>query len=72
MAVSNLTFMFDLDATLDQNLSLTLTSPDGRKVRTPGRCRGTGQNFRNTTFADDAPISIADGQAPFTGRFRPL
>ena len=33
---------------------------------------GTGQNFRNTILADDAPISIADGQAPFTGRFRPL
>ncbi len=72
VAVSNLTFMFDLDATLDQNLSLSLTSPDGRKVELLSGVGGTGQNFRNTTLADDAPISIADGQAPFTGRFRPL
>ena len=33
---------------------------------------GTGQNFIGTIFSDSAAISINDGSAPFTGKFRPI
>jgi hypothetical protein len=29
-------------------------------------------NYTDTIFDDEAPLSIKDGEAPFTGRFRPL
>ncbi|MFP4459029.1 MAG: tail fiber domain-containing protein [Candidatus Zixiibacteriota bacterium] len=32
---------------------------------------GTGENFLNTVFDDEADESITSGSAPFTGRFRP-
>ena len=70
--VSNLNVLFDIDHPNDQNLGLMLISPDGRTVNLFSGVGGDGQNFRNTILADDAPISIIDGQAPFTGRFRPF
>ncbi len=33
---------------------------------------GTGQNFIGTIFSDSAAISIIEGSAPFTGKFRPI
>jgi len=30
------------------------------------------ENYTNTIFDDEAPLSIKEGEAPFTGRFRPL
>ncbi len=72
VTVSQLSIMFDIDDTNDQNLDLALISPNFTFVDLFSGVGGTGQNFRNTILADDAPISIADGQAPFTGRFRPL
>ncbi|MFN7830631.1 MAG: proprotein convertase P-domain-containing protein, partial [Bacteroidota bacterium] len=32
---------------------------------------GSGDNFTNTVFCDNAPASITTGTAPFTGNFRP-
>jgi filamentous hemagglutinin family protein len=72
VTVFQLNLLFDLDHTNDQNLTLALISPNGTLVELFTGVGGNGQNFRNTILADDAPISIADGQAPFTGRFRPL
>jgi filamentous hemagglutinin family protein len=72
VAVSQLNILFDLDHTNDQNLDLALISPNGTFVDLFSGVGGNGHNFRNTILADDAPISIADGSAPFTGRFRPL
>ena len=70
--VSQLNIMFDIDHPNDQNLDLALISPNFTFVDLFSGVGGTGQNFRNTILADDGPISIADGAAPFTGRFRPL
>ena len=70
--VSQLTIMFDIDHPNDQNLDLALISPNFTFVDLFSGVGGTGQNFRNTILDDGAPISIADGAAPFTGRFRPL
>ena len=72
VTVSQLNVSFDLDHTNDQNLDLALISPNGTFVDLFFGVGGNGQNFRHTILDDGAPISIADGQAPFTGRFRPL
>jgi filamentous hemagglutinin family protein len=70
--VSQLQIAFDIDETTDQNLDLFLVSPNFITVELlSGGVGGGGHNFRNTILADDAPISISEGQAPFTGRFRP-
>lgn len=72
LTVSQLNVALNIDHTLDKNLDVALFGPDGTLVDLFNGVGGTGQNFRNTVLADDAPISIAAGTAPFTGRFRPL
>ena len=70
--VSQLVVSLDIDDLNDQNLTVRLYSPNFTIIELFSHVGGNGQNFRNTVLADDAPTSIADGQAPFTGRFRPL
>jgi len=31
-----------------------------------------GANYTQTIFDDEAPVSVREGEAPFTGRFRPI
>jgi subtilisin-like proprotein convertase family protein len=67
----------DLDVTLnlihtaDSNLVITLTAPFSRAVRLVNQRGGSGDNFANTVFDDEAATSIISGTAPFSGRFRP-
>jgi large exoprotein involved in heme utilization and adhesion len=72
VTISQLNVSLDIDHSLDQNLDVALVGPDGTFVDLFNGVGGTGQNFRNTVLADDAPTSIAAGSAPFTGRFQPL
>jgi hypothetical protein len=62
----------DIDDLNDQNLTVRLYSPNFTIIELFSHVGGNGHNFRNTVLADDAATSIADGEAPFTGRFRPL
>jgi serine protease len=68
----------------DFNLRLNVTHPNVGdlvvRVFSPGTSTemilsnhrgGSGDNFVNTIFDDEAAVSIADGAAPFTGSFRP-
>ena len=70
--VSQLVVSLDIDDANDQNLTVRLYSPNFTIIELFSHVGGNGHNFRNTVLADDAPTSIADGHAPFTGRFRPL
>ncbi len=54
-----------------EDLRLTLLAPDGTEVLLFNRRGGNNDDLNDTTFADDAPQSIAEAQAPFAGRFRP-
>jgi filamentous hemagglutinin family protein len=72
VTVSQLNVSFDMDHTTDQNLDLALQSPNFTMVDFFHGVGGTGHNFRNTILADEALTSIADGHAPFRGRFHPL
>lgn len=61
----------DITHTYDADLEVCLISPAGTRVELFTRVGGWGRNFTNTTLDDEALVSIADAQAPFTGTFRP-
>ena len=51
---------------------IELIGPDGTTVRLSNRRGGSGDNFTNTVFDDEAATAIGSGAAPFTGSFRPV
>jgi len=53
------------------DLRIILESPSGATIPLCLRRGGSDNNFINTTFDDDANISILDGSAPFNGVFKP-
>jgi subtilisin-like proprotein convertase family protein len=63
--VTNLTHTYDGD------LVLTLIAPNGTRVRLINRLGGTGENFTDTVFDDEATTPIASGAPPYTGSFKP-
>ncbi|MEA3187085.1 MAG: hypothetical protein QOD99_915 [Chthoniobacter sp.] len=71
VTVTQLNVSLDINHTSDQNLDVALFGPDGTLIDLFNGVGGTGQNFRNTVLADDAPTPIGSGAAPFTGRFQP-
>lgn len=69
--VNDLDLLLDLDHTYDGDLIATLTSPSGTEVTLFSRIGGTGENFNDTYFDDEAKTPIGDGTAPYTGNFQP-
>ena len=57
--------------TYDADLNIWVVSPEGTLVCLSDDNGGPDDNYTNTVFDDDADISIVDGSAPFTGRYRP-
>jgi subtilisin-like proprotein convertase family protein len=55
-----------------EDLDIHLRSPSGTTVHLFNRLGGSDDNLTNTTFDDEATLSISSGTAPFTGRFRPF
>jgi subtilisin-like proprotein convertase family protein len=53
------------------DLRLALLGPNGVSVALVNNRGGSGDNFTNTTFDDQATTAITAGTPPFTGRFRP-
>jgi subtilisin-like proprotein convertase family protein len=53
------------------DLILRLTSPEGTTVVLSSRNGGSGENYIQTLFDNDAEVLISDGEAPFTGSFIP-
>ncbi|MEN9935934.1 MAG: hypothetical protein RLZZ387_2513, partial [Chloroflexota bacterium] len=60
-----------LNHTYDSDLTLELVSPAGTVVLLADQRGGSGDNYSNTVFDDEAGIAIGEGVAPFTGRYRP-
>jgi subtilisin-like proprotein convertase family protein len=69
--IADLDVTLNLTHTFDSNLVITLTSPFSRSVRLVAGRGGSGSNFTNTVFDDEAATSVVSGSAPFSGRFRP-
>lgn len=69
--------LLDLDVLIDithpvtGEMRIILISPDNASVMLSDRNGGDGDNYTQTIFDDQAMTSIAEGVAPFTGRFRP-
>lgn len=82
LAVPDHVLIADLDAAMDVthtnvfDLQLFLQGPSGTTVLLnmydPSSGYVNGDDYSQTIFDDEAAISIQDGSAPFTGRFRPL
>ncbi len=77
VAVTETETVLDVDVrlnithTYDGDLDIFLIGPEGTRVELTSDNGGTGENFIDTIFDDEAPTSITSGSAPFTGRFRP-
>ena len=69
--ISDLDVTVNLDHTYTGDLDLTLVAPDGTRVLLSDQHGGSGENYAGTIFDDEANRAIEDGDAPFTGRFRP-
>jgi subtilisin-like proprotein convertase family protein len=67
----------DVDVTVDiihtrvKTLNVSLIGPDGTSIDLSSGNGGNGSNFSNTTFDDEASISITTGIPPYTGHFKP-
>jgi subtilisin-like proprotein convertase family protein len=57
--------------TWDADLSISLIAPGYDSVDLCSGNGGSGDNFINTVFDDEASIPITSGTAPFTGSYRP-
>lgn len=55
----------------DDELEITLKAPDGTAVPLSIQNGGSGNNYTNTVFADNATNFIKAGTAPFTGTYQP-
>ncbi len=58
--------------TYDADVALFLIAPNGAILKLAQNNGGSGDNFTNTVFADNASTSISIGTAPFTGSFKPI
>ncbi|MHC4624157.1 MAG: hypothetical protein ACYS4W_09680 [Planctomycetota bacterium] len=75
LTVSDLDVKIDITHTNVFDLQLFLQSPHGARLLLnmydPETEFGVYENYTGTIFDDEAGLSIGEGEAPFTGRFRP-
>ena len=71
MAVADVNVMINITHTFDGDLDISLIGPDGTTVELTSDNGGTGENFIDTVFDDDASQPITGGSAPFTGSYQP-
>jgi subtilisin family serine protease/subtilisin-like proprotein convertase family protein len=71
LTIADLNVRLNISHTYDSDLFIELRHPDGTTVVLSNRRGGSGNNFTNTLFDDEASVAIASGAAPFAGSFRP-
>ncbi len=69
--ISDLNVRLNITHTWDSDLAAVLVAPDGTEIVLFDGVGGSGDNFNNTLFDDEASIGIGSGVAPFTGSYRP-
>ena len=69
--VSNLTVKINVSTTWASDLDIYLVSPAGTVIELSTDNGGSGDNYTDTVFDDNAATLITLGTAPFTGSFRP-
>ncbi len=70
--ITDVNVQVNLTHTYDQDLELTLIAADGTRIQLANVGGGSGENYTNTIFDDEASTLISSGAAPFTGSYRPL
>jgi subtilisin family serine protease/subtilisin-like proprotein convertase family protein len=71
VTISKVMLQLNLTYSVDSDLYIHLQAPDGSDILLSNRRGGTGANFQNTIFDDQASTSISAGQPPFAGSYRP-
>jgi len=77
LAVTDVALVTDVDVgltlthTYDGDLDIFLIGPEGTRIELSTDNGGTGENFTDTLFDDEAATSITEGSAPFGGPHRP-
>ena len=72
--ISDVNVTISITHTYDGDLKAELTGPTGLQVtlmNRPGGAGNFGENFWGTTFDDEADVPIEQGDAPYSGSFRP-
>ncbi len=69
--VIDINVLINITHTYAGDLDLFLIGPDGSSVELSSDNGGSGDNFTDTLFDDEAATSVTAGIAPFTGSFRP-
>lgn len=70
--ISDVNVKLRIEHTFDQDLDVTLESPNGTVIQLFSGVGGGGNNFTSTVLDDEAGTAITAGTAPFTGSFRPM
>jgi len=69
--IADINVTVNLFHTWDGDLQLKLVGPDNTQVILSDENGGSGSNYTDTVFDDDASVNISSGSAPFTGSFIP-
>lgn len=69
--ITDVNVTVNLSHPYDGQIYVSMLSPGGIPVILANYLGGSGQNYTNTTFDDEAAAPIASGTAPFTGTFIP-
>jgi len=69
--IADINVTVNLFHTFDGDLQIKLVGPDNTEVILSDENGGSGSNYIDTVFDDDASVNISSGSAPFTGSFIP-
>ena len=69
--ISDVNIQLDITHTWTNDLTITIKSPAGTVVELTSINGGSGDNYTNTLFDDEAGSSISSASPPFTGSFTP-
>ena len=69
--VQDVNVTVNITHTYDHDLALSLITPANTPITLAAQRDGSGDNYTNTVFDDEAATSILSGAPPFTGSFRP-
>ena len=69
--IADVNVLLNITHSFDADLDMTITSPAGSSVELATDVGGSGDNFTNTLFDDEASTPITAGLPPFTGSFQP-
>ncbi|WP_336067934.1 reprolysin-like metallopeptidase [Mesoflavibacter sp. CH_XMU1404-2] len=70
-SITDINVTINVTHTYASDLTISLISPAGTEVILSLENGGSGENYTNTVFDDDAANPIASGATPFTGAFQP-